>query len=58
MDEVTITITIPESEYKKWNEYETDGVALVKMNLKRDLREALKNLYIRDFEIEADSTED
>lgn len=58
MEEVTITITIPESEYKKWNEYETDGVTLVRMNLKRDLREALKNLHIRDFEIEVDSTED
>lgn len=58
MDEVTITITIPESEYKDWHDYDADDIATLKMNLRKEFSDACRRLYIRDFEIEVDSTEE
>lgn len=48
MNEIQITITIPESEYKDWESYYTNELIF---NLKRDLSTSLQEMYIREFEI-------
>lgn len=57
-NEITIKITIPESEYKDWHDYDADDIATLKMNLRKGFSDACRKLYIRDFEIEVDSTEE
>lgn len=52
--EITVKITISESVYKDWSDYEVDGIAMVKQNLQKDFREACNKLGINDFEIEVD----
>lgn len=48
MNEIQITITIPESEYKEWGSYDTNELIF---DLKRDLSNYLQEMYIRNFEI-------
>ena len=48
MNEIQITITIPESEYKEWESYDTNELIF---DLKRDLSNYLQEMYIRNFEI-------
>lgn len=47
MNEIQITITIPEIEYKDWD-YETKELIL---DLKKELSTSLQEMYIRKFEI-------
>jgi hypothetical protein len=48
---IKIEITIPDYEYKNWSDY-YDGIDEVMANLKKDIRERLKQDYIRQFNIE------
>lgn len=52
MSEITVKISIPESEYKQWNDYESGGVEKSTQTLKRELRDIFDKLGIRDFELE------
>ena len=52
MSEIIIKITIPENEYKKWGDFEIDGIDTVKKNLKKDFTEYCNELGIDDCEIE------
>ncbi len=56
MAQVVVKITIQEDEYKHWEEYYTDGVAMVKQQLRMDAKDFCKRMGIRDAEIEV--TED
>jgi len=48
---IEIKITIPEDEYKNWSDYQ-DGLQDQKATLKAEIRAKLKQLYIKQFEIE------
>jgi hypothetical protein len=53
--QVKIVITIPESEYKNWAEYEEYGVPLVKHCMKTSFYNYCKSIGICDFKIDVDS---
>ena len=50
MSSIKIEIIIPDHEYESWSDYQ-DGIQEVMANLKRDIRERLKQDYIRNFDI-------
>jgi hypothetical protein len=52
MPEIKITITIPEHEYKQWDEYREDGVALCKQSVRKDLNTLFKQNFVEDYEIQ------
>jgi hypothetical protein len=51
MKYITVSIEIPESEYKDWGDYETDGEVGVKFQLISDFKEACRRLYIENYEL-------
>jgi len=53
MNEIIIKITIPESSYKDWVDFEQGGVPQVAKNLNRDLRRIFDDMGIEGAEIEA-----
>lgn len=51
-NEIIIKITIPESEYKEWNEYQVHGIEGAMESIKDDVRQRLRQDFVRNFEIE------
>ena len=52
MKEITVKITINESEYTEWQSFEKDGVEGVKFELLKDFKDACKRLgIISDVEV-------
>jgi hypothetical protein len=51
MAQIKVTITIPETEYKQWDEFRTDGVQMVMQSLRNDLSQRLREDFIKDFDI-------
>lgn len=54
MAQIKVTITIPETEYKQWDEFRTDGVQMVMQSLRTDLSKRLLEDYIVDFDIKTE----
>jgi hypothetical protein len=52
--DVKVTITIPYSEYKEWDEFRAEGVEMVKLSIKHDLTERLKKDGVNDFFIQVE----
>ena len=52
--DVKVTITIPYSEYKEWDEFRAEGVEMVKLSIKHDLTQTLKKDGVNDFFIEVE----
>ncbi len=52
MSDMTVKIIIPESEYKTWDEFRTDGIKGVEFSIRHDLSKRMKQDFVRDFEIE------
>lgn len=54
--DLIITITIPKSEYKDWNEWveENSSIDSIKRNLKYDFANAIRRLGIDNFDINVD----
>jgi hypothetical protein len=48
----TVEISVPESLYKQWGEYHSDGVAGVKMQLKKDFKDALARMWMSGCDVE------
>ena len=53
---IEIKITIPDTELENWDEFKNDGVESVKMTLRKEMHEHMRNCYIRSFEIEITET--
>ena len=51
MAHIEITITIPDYEYKDWNEFMQDGVQMVMQSIKKQVSDRLRQDYVRHFEI-------
>lgn len=58
MEQIEVKITIPKSEYKKWCEFEKGGSINAKHEFTRDVREFLKNQYIKEFDVETQIIKD
>jgi hypothetical protein len=52
MAQIEIKITIPDHEYENWDEYREDGIDMVKMSIKKQISDRLKQDYVRSFEID------
>ena len=52
MAQIEIKITIPAHEYENWDEFHQDGIEMVKMSIKKQISDRLKQDYVRSFEIE------
>lgn len=52
MSKVIVKIEIQESVYKRWDEFDKDGVAMVKQQLRIDFRNSCQSLGIEDADIE------
>ena len=57
MAEIKIVITIPESEYEEWSEYQEErtvaqGIEAVKTSVKADIRAMFRRDWVKRFEIE------
>ena len=51
MAQIKVTITIPDIEYKQWDEFRQDGVQMVMQSLRTDLSKRLLEDYIVEFDI-------
>ena len=58
MEQLEVKITIPKSEYEKWIEFENGGKINVKHEFTRDVREFLRNQYIKEFGVESEIIKD
>ena len=53
MANIEIKITIPESEYKEWEDFQHGEVEIM-ANLRAEIRDYLKRRFIMSFEIESE----
>lgn len=52
MSKIKVEITIPDSEYKDWSDYDKNDITGLLNNLERDISFSLKTYFIRNFTIE------
>ena len=57
MAQVKVTITIPDREYKQWDEFRTDDIEMVMQSLRTDLSKRLRADFIKDFDIDTEYEE-
>ena len=57
MAQVKVTITIPDREYKQWDEFRIDGIEMVMQSLRTDLSKRLRADCIKDFDIDTEYEE-
>lgn len=52
MAEIVVKITVPESEYKTWSEFQEEGVESCMQSIRQDLSMRLRQDYVKEFQIE------
>lgn len=56
MAKIKVTITIPDYEYEKWNDFQ-DGIKEMMQNLKSEIRQDLKSRFIKIFDVDSEYEE-